>query len=521
MQGFEGQTGFWEVAALAPELVGEDSVFAFLAEHRQELFPDELFEQLFPSQRGRPSIPGSVMASLLFLKTWFKLSDQEAADTLKDSLRWKMACGLPVDGWTIDPSTFSRWRARIAKSSCPNLIADAVNHLVEASGVLKGKTTRAADSTLLEDAVARQPAWLMLARQLKVVAFEVPSWHEAISALPGAKWHVAAQSRPEIDWSDVAAKTELYEGLAGDAVEVCSWPRDDLGEDQCDVVGLLEVLVRQDVLLSEGGVWRVRRGGKAPKGRVISLVDPQTRRAHKSKSVVREGFKAHIVAEPESGIVTAGKITMACGDGTSDPAACADLLDLDGAVVLGEIEQLLGDTAYSSAELFGKCEQLGVEPVTRPRASCERVKGGFTIDDFDVDEVNRVVTCPAGQQTSLPPAMVVMFKECGGCPLKDQCTTAVRKSIRFTPEALVHRKHRHKMARPVYQQTLRQFRSLVERSIAWLVRGNRRLRYRGVVKNDAWFQINIATVNLKRLLRLGLRRDGPGWVLQPVTAGSR
>lgn len=41
------------------------SVFAFLAEHRRELFPDELFADLFPSGRGRPSVPANVVAAVI------------------------------------------------------------------------------------------------------------------------------------------------------------------------------------------------------------------------------------------------------------------------------------------------------------------------------------------------------------------------------------------------------------------------------------------------------------------------
>jgi len=43
---------------------------------------------------------------------------------------------------------------------------------------------------------------------------------------------------------------------------------------------------------------------------------------------------------------------------------------------------------------------------------------------------------------------------------------------------------------------------MVERSLAWLTRGNRKLRYRGVVKNNAWFATRAAAINLKPLLTL-------------------
>ena len=53
---------------------------------------------------------------------------------------------------------------------------------------------------------------------------------------------------------------------------------------------------------------------------------------------------------------------------------------------------------------------------------------------------------------------------------------------------------------------------MVERSIAWLTRGNRRVPYRGIAKNNAWLHPRVAALNLRRLLALGLtatRQPGP------------
>ena len=45
-------------------------------------------------------------------------------------------------------------------------------------------------------------------------------------------------------------------------------------------------------------------------------------------------------------------------------------------------------------------------------------------------------------------------------------------------------------------------RPMIERTIAWLTRGNRRLRYRGVTKNDHWLHHRAAALNLRRLVTL-------------------
>jgi hypothetical protein len=54
---------------------------------------------------------------------------------------------------------------------------------------------------------------------------------------------------------------------------------------------------------------------------------------------------------------------------------------------------------------------------------------------------------------------------------------------------------------------------MVERSIAWLVKGNRQVPYRGVTKNNTWLHHRVAGLNLRRLLALGLTFDNGSWQL--------
>jgi hypothetical protein len=81
MQGVERvDQELLDAGALVGHLVPEGSMFAFLAAHRQDVFGDGEFEDLLPSGRGRPSIPASVMASILVLQTLHDLSDRETAE---------------------------------------------------------------------------------------------------------------------------------------------------------------------------------------------------------------------------------------------------------------------------------------------------------------------------------------------------------------------------------------------------------------------------------------------------------
>ena len=83
-----------DAESVSGHLLPPGSVYAFLAEHRRELFPDAMFADLFPSPRGRPSVPADVVAAVLVLQALEGLSDREAAEALTFDLRWKAACGL-------------------------------------------------------------------------------------------------------------------------------------------------------------------------------------------------------------------------------------------------------------------------------------------------------------------------------------------------------------------------------------------------------------------------------------------
>jgi hypothetical protein len=54
---------------------------------------------------------------------------------------------------------------------------------------------------------------------------------------------------------------------------------------------------------------------------------------------------------------------------------------------------------------------------------------------------------------------------------------------------------------------------MVERSIAWLVRGARRVPYRGIEKNNNWLHHGTAALNLRRLLAMGLTMQNGTWTL--------
>lgn len=57
-----------DAGEMAGHLVPAGGMFAFLAEHRAELFPGSFTADLFGSRTGRPSLPADLVGSVLVLQ---------------------------------------------------------------------------------------------------------------------------------------------------------------------------------------------------------------------------------------------------------------------------------------------------------------------------------------------------------------------------------------------------------------------------------------------------------------------
>ena len=535
MQGFERLGGELLDTAVG-RLVPAGSMFAFLAAHRAEVFPDADYADLFaPPGVGRPSLPATRMAAVLTLQVLHDYSDRETAEAARFDVRWKAAIGAPLDDPGFDPSSLVYWRNRIAKSARPDRISDAVRKVVRESGVLRGRRRRAVDSTILADAVATQDTVTQLVAAIRKVAREVPGAAGRIAAVCTGHDY-SRPGKPVIDWGDPAAKDALVSALVTDAnAVVAALEGRDLEERAASALALLALVAGQDVEPAEGsdgtdGRWRIAR--KVAGDRVISTVDPDARHTRKSPEARRDGYRAHLAADPETGIITDEKLTRAAGTQNSDPAVAAEFLAAEagspgtpgaggpgGGAAAGRDLSWYGDPAYGTGDLRGAICDAGHRAVIKPRPLQAPVPGGFTVDDFTVDEEQGTVTCPAGHTVPLSRTRVATFGvRCRTCPLRARCTTSkTGRTLALHPRDDLLRAARAGWAASSGLRTdYMRHRPNVERAIAQVAtwRGRRlKLRYRGTAKNNAWLKRRTAALNLRNLLGKGLARRDSAWTL--------
>ncbi len=394
--------------------------------------------------------------------------------------------------------------------------------------------------------MATQDTVTQLVSAIRKVAREVPGAAEQIAQVCTGHDY-SEPGKPKIDWDDPRAKEALVSALVSDAnALVAALEGRRLDERAAGALALLALVAGQDAGPAEGsdgtdGRWRIAR--KVAEDRVISTVDPEARHTRKSPEARRDGYRAHLAADPETGIITDEKLTRAAGQGNSDPAVAGEFLageaagdgtDATGAAGQpspdaaspggndgGGKETLAwyGDSAYGTGDLRDAIGKAGHQAVIKPRPLRPPVEGGFTVDDFTVSEEQGTVTCPAGSTVPLSRTRVATFGAlCRDCPLRQRCTTCKtgRKLVLHHRDDLLRAARADWAAGSGLRKDYMARRPNVERAVAQVAtwRGRRlKLRYRGTAKNHAWLKRRTAALNLRNLTGRGLARRDGAWAL--------
>ncbi len=138
---------------------------------------------------------------------------------------------------------------------------------------------------------------------------------------------------------------------------------------------------------------------------------------HKSRSEYRDGYKAHIAIEPETGLVTEAILTPANVVGRATALA----------LLAGEEPglEVLGDSGLWIGRDAGGLAAAEHATAIKPWPLQTAVPGGFDRDDFVIDHEAGTATCPAGHTVTITAHLNAVFTaHCGGCTLASRCTTA-------------------------------------------------------------------------------------------------
>jgi Transposase domain (DUF772) len=239
-----------------------NSIYGFLARERDRLFPDELFDDLF-SERGRASVPPSVVAMVMVLQRLEGLSDREAVDRYAFDVRWRYAAGVGGyggSGWARFAHTvLVDMRARLRDSTRPNRIFEVGLAAAHAAGLVGRR--RVLDSTPLYDAVATMDTVMLIRSALRglLAAADADVAGELRGVLSSSDDYASA-GKPVIDWDDRAAREELIDSRARDGYAVLALlDGRELVDRVREAAALLATVLGQDLETGQDGVLRIAR----------------------------------------------------------------------------------------------------------------------------------------------------------------------------------------------------------------------------------------------------------------------
>jgi len=511
---------FRDTAAFVEPLVRPDSIHALLHRECHELFPDELFSDLFAAGVGRRSVPPMIVAVVMVLQRLEGLSDREAVERYTFDARWKYAAGgQPFDAPGFAHTVLVDMRARLARSDRPNRIFARTLEVAKGAGLLSVR--RVLDSTPLYDAVATMDTVTLVRSAIRGVLGAAGDREPGLRAVLARDDDYRTGGKPAADWEDAEARLALVDALARDGEAVLAGLEGEpLAAPLAEAATLLATVLGQD--LEDGPDGRIRIARRVAHDRVISTVDPDARHGHKTNHHAFDGYKGHIALDPDAELVTATAVTPGSA---GDASSALDLLAADLAAPLDPDAPLTvyGDSAYGAAPVLAALEDHGAVIRCKVQAP-SGVSGHFTKDDFAIDLDARTVTCPAGRVARFNrhgTGFQVRFRAaCADCPLRSRCTTSASgRAIAIGPQEALLARGRAATRDPVWRADYRATRPLVERKLAHLVRrrhGGRRARVRGRLKVGADFALLAAAVNLARLARLGITGSGGTWAVRPA-----
>jgi hypothetical protein len=469
-------------------------LFVFLRLHRHELFDGqfqaELAQAYVDSPKGQPPVPPARLALATILQAYTGVSDDEVIEATVMDRRWQLVLDcMGAEEPPFSKGTLVGFRKRLIEKNLDRRLVERTVELAARTGGFGARALRAAlDSSPLWGAGRVEDTFNLMGHALRkalgVIAVLQGRGQAAGTAIVAAQAGVpqlAASSLKaalDADWDDLAARDHALAEVLGLLDRVDAFAAGQAGDEAAAAVVATARQVRDQDIDLTGPAPALRRG--VAKDRRISVEDAEMRHGRKSRSVLFDGYKRHVIRDLDTGLVPAVGITPA---NAPEASVAGDVIaDLEAAG--WHLSELHIDRAYLSSALV---RDRGPDLAIFCKAwQVRNTSGRFAKDRFTLDFAAGRLTCPAGVSMPFEPGRTVRFPAgtCAACPLQARCTASSNgRSVSIHPDEALLAELRRRQQTPDGRAKLRE-RVAVEHVLAHVGHWQgRRARYRGTRKN--------------------------------------
>lgn len=468
-------------------------LFRFLRDHRLTLFSDAFqaeFAVLYTDSRcGQPPVPPAQLALALILQSYTGYSDDAVIEALLMDRRWQLALDcLDCDTAPFSKGTFVTFRNALLAHHLDRRLLERTLEIATSTGAFNPRTLRAAlDSSPLAGAGRVEDTYNLLGhaahKAVDVLAVAQGREPAAVATEAGAGLIAGSSLKAALDcnWDDVGQRATALRQILFMVEQVREYvgTQSNVPPAVAQALAAAEEVRTQDVEPGPTGEPVLRRG--VARDRRISIEDAAMRHGRKSRSVLINGYKRHVLTDLDTDLIVAVGVTAANAPEASVGPAIQTDLGSAGVVV----RDWYMDRAYLSSVLVA---ERTADATIHCKAWEVRNGTNFAKSAFVLNWEAGTLRCPnniempfvAGGRVQFPAAA------CGACPLRTACTASTRgRSVSIHAEERLLGELRERQATASGRADLRQ-RTGVEHSLAHVGQWQGdQARYLGVRKNVA------------------------------------
>ncbi len=295
-------------------------------------FTGQIFKDRYNANIGRPAEDPEFMLRLCLLQYIYGDSDRQVVENARLNLAYKYFLGLAIDAEVPDYTTISYFRAqRLGEEKFRSVLEQIIQQCID-QGLVKGKRQIIDSTPVIANISSSSLSGLVRKCRenvLKTIAKQDTKIAEGLGLkeLQNAK-PVKIASTEEGLQQEIEAAGKLLDSVTAELKAKRISPTEELQKD----LGLLEKAVTDRE--------------KHAKDKLLSPVDSDARMGKKTQNIW-PGYKAHLVMEEETGIITGVETTPA---NITDGSQLKPMLKEQEQVHAIKPKELTADKAYDWGE---------------------------------------------------------------------------------------------------------------------------------------------------------------------------